>query len=113
MELQFYRHKEYKNIFLKRSCYCGGNKTTQFYDATFDVLEAIRDLDSHKEDFLSWLHTFPETKTEVVLKKEMEFDGYKGTLCKKILLNISDFELVTLRELTPCTEIECGRCDIK
>ena len=99
IELKFYRHKEYKDLYLKRSSYCGGNANTPFYEVTKDVFEAIRSLDFNGDDFMSWYHTFPENKTKVIFMKEMEFDGYKGILKKEVWLPISGFELVTLREV--------------
>jgi hypothetical protein len=35
---------------------------------------------------------------EFALKKEMEFDGYSGTLEKKVNLKVTDFEEVILTE---------------
>lgn len=99
-ELKFYRHKEYKDLFLKRNCCCGGGEETEFYDVTRDLLEAIRNLEQNKEDFLNWFHRFPKTKTKVTLYKEAEFDGFKGKLTKQVWLYVKDFELVTLREVT-------------
>lgn len=99
MELKFYRHKEYKDLFLVRNNYCGGNENTQFYGVTKNVIDAIISYRRNEKDFMSWYHTFPNNKTTTVLTKEMEFDGYKGTLKKEITLNISDFELVTMREV--------------
>lgn len=39
-----------------------------------------------------------ELKVKTVLKKEMEFDGYKGVLEKEVVLPVSEFELVELKE---------------
>lgn len=39
-----------------------------------------------------------ELKVRTVLKKEIEFDGYKGVLEKEVVLPVSDFELVELKE---------------
>ena len=99
-ELKFYRHKDYKDLFLKRNNCCGGNANTAFYDVTRDVLEAIRSLQAYGGDFLKWLKSFPETKTKATLYKEAEFDGFKGQLTKQVWLNVADFELVILREVS-------------
>ena len=100
IELKFYRHKEHKDLFLKRNNTCGGSEKTQFYDVTRDVHEAIRSYEQRGRDFLNWLHTFPNNQTKATLYKEAEFDGFKGKLSKDVMLNVADFELVTLREVS-------------
>lgn len=99
MELKFYRHKEYKDLYLVRTNVCGGNENSSFYGTTSNVLDAIRSLEYHGDNFLDWYKRFPNNKTETVLVKEMELDGYKGTLKKTVCLPIKEFELVTLREV--------------
>jgi hypothetical protein len=39
-----------------------------------------------------------ELKVKTVFKKEIEFDGYNGILEKKVVLPVSEFELVELKE---------------
>lgn len=43
-----------------------------------------------------------ELKVKTVFKKEMEFDGYKGILEKEIILPVSEFEIVELKEGVKC-----------
>lgn len=100
MRLKFYRHKTYKNLFLKKGNEFYGDENTQFYDVTLDVLEAIKSLAAYGFNFMEWYVKFPNNKTKVILTKEVDIDGYKGTLTKELELSISDFELVELSEVT-------------
>ena len=103
VEIRFYRHKTYKNIYLARNTYiCGGGSDTEFFKATTDFLEALKSfegkdiVEEYKKFFYSEGHS--ELKAKITLKKEMEFDGYKGILTKKEIYPLDDFELVTLVE---------------
>ena len=108
IKLVVYRHKERKDIFLMRNWgYCGGGETTEFYKATKNMLEAISNTNiAHRmnDTFEHWFGSFLDEnkKTKLVVKindsKEFEFDGYKGTATKEIILRVSDFEKVELTE---------------
>jgi hypothetical protein len=101
MELRFYRHKEHKHLYLARTNAIGGSEKTEFYRAVTDVVTAILSVIQEEKkgnNFLGWLHNFPENCVTTTLEKEMEFDGYHGTLRKEIKLPVSEFELVTLVE---------------
>lgn len=109
IKLVVYRHKERKDIFMLRNwCICGGCEETDFYKATKDVLEAIRNTNNPNftlGEYESWLKSFLDEngKTKLVVKikdkKEFEFDGYKGTAEKEIVLRCADFEKVELVEM--------------
>jgi hypothetical protein len=108
IKLVVYRHKERKDIYLARNWgVCGGCETTDFYKATKYILEAIGSVanaESVGEPFEHWFNSFLDEnkKTKLVVKirdtKEFEFDGYKGTATKEIVLRVADFERVELIE---------------
>lgn len=116
IKLVVYRHKERKDIFLKRNwTICGGNETTDFYKATKSIVEAISNTNGNDElhnPFDSWMGYFidenGQTKLVVKIKdtKDFEFDGYKGTATKEIVLRVADFEKVVLTECKEVTEDE-------
>lgn len=91
LSIRVYRHKEYKNVYLKRNWkYAGGGLDTE-YAATTNLREAIDSvLFNEFEEKLYVMYTD---------KKEMEFDGYKGVLAKEIRLYLKDFEKVVLKEV--------------
>lgn len=109
IKLVLYRHKEKKDIFLKRNWgLCGGTETSEFYQATTDIIEAIRSKhienrmnEKFEQRFKSFLDENGKTKLVVKIndKKEFEFDGYKGTATKEIVLKVADFEKVELIEM--------------
>lgn len=108
IKLIVYRHKERKDIYLKRNWgVCGGGETTEFYGATTSVVEAIGSVNASprmNEKFESWFNSFldKDGKTKLVVKiqdkKEFDFDGYKGIATKEIVLRVADFERVELIE---------------
>jgi hypothetical protein len=110
ISLFLYRHKERKDIFLVRNwSICGGTEDTDFYKATIDIIEAVRSASLQgrmNENFDHWFNSFLDNngKTKLVVKvqekKEFEFDGYKGTATKEIVLRVADFEKVELSEVT-------------
>ena len=93
-----YRHKTEKDIYLARNWnICGGGAETDFYYATKNINLAIDH--ANREGFLSWTHGFDGKLTaKITLQKQMEFDGYVGTLSKTVNLSVLDFEKVTLTE---------------
>ena len=92
-----YRHKTEKDIYLARNWnICGGGESTDFYYATKNISTAIDH--ANKEGFLSWLRSFPTLTAKITLQKQMDFDGYAGTLSKTASLPVSDFEKITLTE---------------
>lgn len=95
--LKFYRHKEYKDLYLIRSNVCGGNHNSQFYTVTSDVLASIR-MVSDNPDFLEWFKRYPDNYVTTVIKKKFDWDGFSGELKKEINLPVKEFELVTLCE---------------
>ena len=107
IEINLYRHKEYKNIYLIRDwSLCGGGENTDFYKTTTNLKSAIenmynfrKDDFSRSEDFMYWNNTFNgKLKAKAILEKEMDFDGYKGTLKKELMLPIDEFEKILLLE---------------
>ena len=103
LSLRVYRHKEEKGVFLKRNWgMCGGTPDTAFYQATTDVLEAIESVKVEErtgECFEYWMGSF-DGKLYVKFKKkrDVEIDGFTGTLEKEIKLYIKDFEKIVLTE---------------
>lgn len=108
IKLFVYRHKEHKDVFLCRNWHiCGGCSDTEFYKATKNINEAITNTNREEqmhEKFEKWFTSFLDEKgkTKLVVKiqdeKEFEFDGYKGTATKEIVLRVADFEKVELIE---------------
>ena len=103
LSLRIYRHKEEKEVYLKRNWgICGGTQDTDFYQATTNVLEVIQSVKAEErtgECFEHWMGSF-NGKLYVKFKKrlDVEIDGYTGTLEKEIKLYIKDFEKVVLTE---------------
>lgn len=107
LSVKLYRHKVYKDLYLIRTNLRGGSKDSAFYETTKDLRKAIDSiLDYNDKDttFEKWMVRFKDEngvtklKVKTVLKKEVEFDGYKGILEKEVVLPVSEFELVELKE---------------
>lgn len=107
LSVKLYRHKVHKDLYLIRTNLCGGNKDSAFYGTTKDLQKAIDSIlyynakDTTFEKWMDWFkdeNGVTELKVKTVLKKEMEFDGYKGVLEKEVVLPVSEFELVELKE---------------
>lgn len=102
MELAFYRLKSDHDIYLVRNNVCGGSSTTPWYDVTTDIIKALASYRTTVEKegaFESRFVVFDKhTPVKYTAVKEMEFDGYKGSLTKEITLCVTDFEKVVLRE---------------
>lgn len=108
LSVKLYRHKVYKDLYLIRTNLRGGNKKSPFYEITKDLQKAINsvlDYNNQKnETFEKWMDRFKdengvtELQVKTVFKKEIEFDGYNGVLEKEVVLPVSEFELVELRE---------------
>lgn len=103
-EFYVYRHKYHKNIYLARNwIYCGGGPETEFYYATKDMITALKDANS--PNFLSWTHSFLDKDGKTMLKakitdsKEVDIDGYTGTITKGLSLPVTEFEKVTFAEV--------------
>lgn len=104
MEIKVYRHIYNKDIFLARNWqYCGGNEETEFYRATNSVLEAVDH--ASKKGFMDWTQSFlgkdGKTKLKAKIKdvKDVDIDGYKGTLVKELVYPVKEFELVVMKEV--------------
>lgn len=107
LSIRIYRHKIYKDFYLIRTNLCGGNKDSAFYETTNDLRKAIDNVlyyDNKDGAFEHWMNWFKdengvtELKAKTILTKEMDFDGYKGVLKKEVILPVSEFELVELKE---------------
>ena len=111
MEIKLYRHKKYKNIYLKRNWHICGSPEASWWDATNKLYEALQsyrkyekneyievDIEKEFESFRNndW---FPRYITKYTFEKEMDFDGYKGIFKKEEILPLSDYELVVLKEV--------------
>lgn len=103
IELKIYRHKEYQDVYLLRNyALVGGNANSEWYSATRNLNEAIRNANFLYgcERFEERFRVFDEpTKVEIVDEKDFEFNGYKGKLKKEITLLVTDFEKVIIREV--------------
>lgn len=101
-EVVIYRHKNNKNIYLIRNWnICGGGPDTDWFEATENIYEAIdnsRVTNYHKGIQKAFEErAFPdELIAKIKVKKDFDFDGYKGTLTKELKFKVSDFEKVTL-----------------
>ena len=97
IEIKLYRHKYFDDVYLARNYgYCGGNKDTPFYYGTQDVFEAIKS--AQRKDFLDWSERIDGLTAKFTDSKEIDIDGYKGTIEKEISLPVSEFEVVILEE---------------
>jgi hypothetical protein len=104
LKIKLYRHIYHKDIFLSRNWnYCGGDEDTPFYYATRNMRTAL--VDANEPDFLIWTHRFLDFEGKTKLKakmtdtKEVDIDGYVGTLKKELVLPVSEFALVELAEV--------------
>lgn len=99
LKVSVFRHKTYKEVFLTRNwCVCGVCSGT--YKTTDNLLSAIENANNQFHTKRSKFDDFfrDNMTVEYTLKKEMEFDGYSGTLEKKVNLKVTDFEEVILTE---------------
>ena len=97
IEIKLYRHKYLDDVYLARNyAYCGGDKNTPFYYGTQDVFEAIKS--AQKKNFLYWHNRIDGLTAKFIDYKEIDIDGYKGTIEKEISLPVSEFEVVILEE---------------
>lgn len=96
LKISVYRHKTYKDVFLTRNwAVCGSCSDT--YRATNYLMNAIESANYRGNS--NFAYYFSDKLTvEYKLKKEMEFDGYSGTLEKTLMLKVTDFEEVILSE---------------
>ena len=114
IEIKLYRHKIFKDIYLIRNwSICGGGTETEWFEATQSLKKAIENLwrydNKHDNYYLADLekeiknHFFEngesKLKAEITLKKEVDFDGYKGTLYKNEKYSVNDFEPFILGEV--------------
>lgn len=111
IELKVYRHKVYKDIFLKRNWNVMGSADAEWWSATKELIEALQSMKTYEIGGFVWhdvekeykKHFYEngisELKAKITLEKEMEFDGYKGKMKKELILPLNDFELVILREV--------------
>lgn len=103
-EIILYRHKTNKDFYLLINwSVFGGEADTDWFTATNDIYEAVRNAmeqqrirgDKMEEAYNK--RPFPNkllAKTKI--KKDFDFDGYKGELTKELVFNVSDFEKITL-----------------
>lgn len=99
-----YRHKTEKDLYLARNwSYCGGNRKTPFYFATYDIIRAIED--ANKSNTLNYSYNFCDfldfaETAKITKEREFDFDGYKGVLKKEFVYPISEFEKIILCDCT-------------
>ena len=97
IKIKLYRHKCFEDIYLARNyMYYGGHKDTPFYYATKDIMEAI--ISAHKENFLDWHKRIDGLTAKITDSKEIDIDGYMGTVTKELCFPVSEFEVVFLEE---------------
>ena len=113
IEIKLYRHKTYKDIYLIRNWNIMGSPEAEWFEATKSLKRAIENIwryDRKIDDYCLIdldkeikAHFFEngksELKAKITLKKELEFDGYKGVLTKEEIYPVDDFEPFILREL--------------
>ena len=104
LSVKVYRHKTEKDVYLMRNWgLCGGGPDSDFYKATTNLIDAIQNTSCEvrcKEEFEHWMEAFGgNLYVKHIKKREMQFDGYEGTLTKEIKLYVRDFEKVTLKEV--------------
>jgi len=97
-----WRHKTKKNIYLLRNwSMVGGGPESPFYSATTSFVDAVENFlqgQRNKEGFEYWMRVFEELTAKVILKKEMNFDGYTGILTKTVSYPVTEFEPVEFVE---------------
>lgn len=97
IKIKLYRHKYFEDVYLARNYnYCGGNKYTPFYYGTQDIFEAIKG--ARREDFLDWHKRIDGLTAKFTDSKEVDIDGYTGTIKKELCFPVSEFEAVILEE---------------
>ncbi len=97
LRISVYRHKVYKDVYLERNWnVCGVCGNT--YKATNYLMNAIESA-NHKGSSNFTYYFSDKLTVDYKLKKEMEFDGYSGTLEKLVKLKVTDFEEVVLSEI--------------
>lgn len=112
LELKIYRHKIYKDIYLIRNwCTCGSPEA-DWFKATKSIKEYFNNYETYDGETLEKAYkerindksfTFDSngkcrTMANITLKKDFDFDGYKGKLEKVLQLPIDEFECVVLKE---------------
>ena len=80
---------------------CGASRDT--YRVAHNILDAIDSANSHNgsrkfEDYFNYSYQGKGLTVTHKMKKDMEFDGYSGTLVKEVVLNVADFEEIFLIE---------------
>lgn len=102
-----YRHKDNKDIYLLRKYQCvGGARADHFYEVTTDFKEALKNTIGHDTlEFECHLRTpynfneYVDDTVPLIIKKEFEFDGYKGVAQKEVRFHLCDFEKVIFEEV--------------
>lgn len=94
MQLKAYRHKEYKDVYIRRNSNNPSKIGVQCYDSC-DVADSIKSVSLLGDKFSD----AKLTPIVFAVKKDVEEDGYKGTLKKVIKCTFDDFEEVTFREI--------------
>lgn len=100
-EIVIYRHKTNKDIYLIRNWHiCGGGPDTEWFEATKYIYEAIKNSRNNDNRTIEEAYNsraFPnELKAKIIVEKDFDFDGYKGTLKKELVFKVADFEKITL-----------------
>lgn len=111
LELKIYRHKLHKDIFLIRKWGLCGTPSFEWFEGTKDIGKYFKEYKNCKGDTLEQEYNEKinddfyygsdgkiRVGAKIEIQKEMEFDGYKGTMKKTLELPLDEFELVILKE---------------
>lgn len=102
--IKFYRHKVFKDIYLKRNLHRCGSSEAEWFEGTKNLLEALRSYEDrdceseYKEHFYDKESKHSKLNAKITIDKEVDFDGFKGKLKKELVLPLDDFELIKLIE---------------
>lgn len=112
LKFKIYRHKIYKDIYLIRNWGVCGTPEANWFKATKSIKEYFNNYESYngktldkafQERINDKSFTFDRdgkcrTTADITVKKDFNFDGYKGKLEKVLRLPIDEFECIVLKE---------------
>ena len=112
LRLKIYRHKIYKDIYLIRNWGICGSPEADWFQATKSIKEYFSNYETYDgrtldKEYAKRVNDKSFTydrdgkcrmTANVTLKKDFDFDGYKGKLEKTLKLPIDEFECIILEE---------------
>ena len=97
MEIKFCRHKKYKDVFLEYKN--PSHFLSDYYDVTNNIIDAITNYYQWGKIIEESLIKFPNNRVSFSIPKQINDEGYKGTVYKIETFYLKDFEIITLKEV--------------